>query len=251
MRRLSPKLAGATLMAALAAGAPLPAAAQSDPATLRLIEQLTPRTGGATRGIRLPAPADSGTPATPAATTPATPAAETPPTQAQPIQTQPIQAQPIQAQPIQAQPIQTQPVQTQPVQAPVPQPLPPAETATTAPPGVAAVSITVTFPSGSAALTPQAEATLAPLGRALSSPALAPFRFRIEGHTDSVGDAGSNMRLSERRAQSVRDYLVIRHGVAPGRLDAIGLGETRLLVPTGDGVDDARNRRVQVVNLAD
>ena len=59
------------------------------------------------------------------------------------------------------------------------------------------------------------------------------------------------MRLSERRAQSVRDYLVIRHGVAPGRLDAIGLGETRLLVPTGDGVDDARNRRVQVVNLAD
>ncbi|MDO9499191.1 OmpA family protein, partial [Falsiroseomonas sp.] len=112
-----------------------------------------------------------------------------------------------------------------------------------------AVSITVTFPSGSANLTPQAEARLAPLGRALSSADLAPFRFRIEGHTDSVGAASMNMALSERRAAAVRDYLIRQYGVDGARLEAVGLGQTRLLVPTGDGVNEPRNRRVQVINL--
>lgn len=229
MRRLPPLLTGAALLATLVTGAP-PAAAQSDPAALQLIEQLRPRGSGATRGIRLPAPVDAGAQAVTPPATPvvAVPAPATPPPA--------IQAAPPPAQPQQPRP------QPQPIVAAV-------TPATTAPAGVAAVSITVTFPTGSAVLTPQAEATLAPLGRALSSADLAPFRFRIEGHTDSVGDASSNMLLSERRAQAVRDYLVNNHGVAPSRLEALGLGETRLLVTTGDGVNEPRNRRVQVVNL--
>jgi len=128
-----------------------------------------------------------------------------------------------------------------------PPPPPPRET--TAPSGVSAVSITVTFATGSAELSPVAQAALAPLGRALLSADLAPYRFRIEGHTDTVGASDMNLLLSQRRAEAVRDWLVKTFGVSPARLDAIGLGETQLLMPTGDQVPQVRNRRVQVLNL--
>ncbi|MBU8543825.1 MULTISPECIES: OmpA family protein [Roseomonadaceae] len=191
---------------------PLPALAQTDPAALRLIEQLRPRAGDSTRGIRLPAPADA-----------------TPPPRPVTSANVPAPQRPV----------------------PPPRPVIPAAApaTTTAPEGVAAASITVTFPSGSATLTPQAEARLAPLGSALSSPDLAPYRFRIEGHTDSVGDAAMNQALSERRAAAVRDHLIRRYGVSASRLESVGLGQTQLLVPTGDGVNEPRNRRVQVINL--
>ncbi len=125
----------------------------------------------------------------------------------------------------------------------------PVQAATTAPPGLPAVSLMVTFATGSAALTPQAEAVLASLARALASPDLAQARFRIEGHTDTVGDAAMNQGLSERRAAAVRDLLVARFGIEAGRLEVMGFGESTLLVPTGDGRAEPRNRRVQVVNL--
>ena len=110
-------------------------------------------------------------------------------------------------------------------------------------------SITVTFASGSWLITPEAERALAPLGRALSSQELAGYRFRIEGHTDTVGTAAANQALSERRAAAVRDYLIAKFGVSPDRLVAVGMGQTQLLVPTPDGTPNARNRRVQVVNI--
>ncbi len=127
----------------------------------------------------------------------------------------------------------------------------PVQAATTAPPGIPAVSLMITFASGSAALTPQAEAVVASLGRALATPELARSRFRIEGHTDTVGDPGMNQALSERRAAAVRDALVQRHGIAASRLDPVGFGESTLLVQTGDGRDEPRNRRVQVINLGE
>lgn len=120
---------------------------------------------------------------------------------------------------------------------------------TTAPEGAAAISLTVTFDTGSATLSPRATGVLDNLGQALGSSRLAGYRFRVEGHTDSVGDAAMNQDLSERRAAAVRDFLVQRHGVDPGRIEVLGLGEQQLLVPTADGVDEPRNRRVQVVNL--
>ena len=87
------------------------------------------------------------------------------------------------------------------------------------------------------------------VGEALNSPQLANYRFRIEGHTDTVGDAGSNQALSERRAAAVRAYLIQRFGVRPERLEAVGLGESQLLVPTPDETPNQNNRRVQVVTL--
>jgi outer membrane protein OmpA-like peptidoglycan-associated protein len=120
---------------------------------------------------------------------------------------------------------------------------------TTAPDGTPALSVLVNFASGSAVLTPASQRALDPVGQALASPALASFRFRIEGHTDTTGDPGSNQLLSERRAAAVRDYLMQRYGVDGRRLEVVGLGETRLLVRTGDEVPEIRNRRVQVLNI--
>lgn len=120
---------------------------------------------------------------------------------------------------------------------------------TTAPAGLPAVSITVRFASGSDRLTPEAERALEPLGRALASAELASYRFRIEGHTDTVGDAGLNKALSERRAAAVRDFLTSRFHVAAARLEAVGLGFTQPLVATPPETNEPRNRRVQIVNL--
>lgn len=120
---------------------------------------------------------------------------------------------------------------------------------TTAPSGTPALSVLVNFASGSATLSSEAERALAPVAQALASTALATFRFRIEGHTDTTGDVASNQALSERRAAAVRDFLVQRYGVSPNRLEVVGLGDTNLLVRTGMQVPEVRNRRVQVLNI--
>lgn len=65
----------------------------------------------------------------------------------------------------------------------------------------------------------------------------------IEGHTDATGAERYNEQLSQRRAQSVKRYLVARHGIDAARLRAIGLGE-RAPLP-GRAASAAENRRVQ------
>ena len=111
------------------------------------------------------------------------------------------------------------------------------------------MSLTVNFANGSAELTPDAIHTLDALGSALASKDLATYRFRIEGHTDTVGSREYNLTLSERRAEAVVDYVAKRYGVDPSRLQAVGMGEEGLLVPTPPGTPEPRNRRVQVINL--
>jgi OmpA-OmpF porin, OOP family len=112
-----------------------------------------------------------------------------------------------------------------------------------------AVSLTVQFETGSATLTPQATRTLDQLGMALTSANLASYRFRIEGHTDTVGKPEMNQALSERRAAAVASYLQSKFSIAAARLETVGMGEAGLLVPTPPQTAEPRNRRVQVVNL--
>lgn len=69
---------------------------------------------------------------------------------------------------------------------------------------------------------------------------------RVEGHTDSQGDAEYNQRLSEARANAVRDYLV-KKGIAAERLAAVGLGESQLVDPAESDVAHEANRRVAFV----
>lgn len=115
--------------------------------------------------------------------------------------------------------------------------------------GAPSVNLNVDFATGSADLTPSARATLDQLGKALSSAQLSHYRFRIEGHTDTVGSAATNLTLSQQRAQAVAAYLEQTYGIPPSRLDAVGMGEQGLLVPTPPQTPNAANRRVEVINL--
>ena len=111
------------------------------------------------------------------------------------------------------------------------------------------VSLNIQFATGSADLTPAAVQSLDQLGQALSTPTLAAYHFRVEGHTDTVGSADMNKSLSERRAEAVVAYLTSKYQIDPSRLQAVGMGENGLLVATPPNTPEARNRRVLVVNV--
>ena len=115
--------------------------------------------------------------------------------------------------------------------------------------GMKALPMDIDFVTGSAALTPHAARQLDTLGHALTAPDLSKFRFRIEGHTDTVGTPEYNKDLSTQRAQAVTAYLEEKCGVEAARLDAVGLGVSELIVPTPDQTPEPRNRRVKIVNL--
>jgi iron complex outermembrane receptor protein len=68
----------------------------------------------------------------------------------------------------------------------------------------------------------------------------------VTGHTDTVGSDAYNMRLSRRRAESVAAQLE-KQGIASGEIAIVAKGKRDLLVPTGDGVREPQNRRVQIV----
>ncbi len=214
MRRFFAPLFLAPLMFATA-----PVFAQGNPSADQIINSLRPTgnlTAGGTRGIRLAAPSGEGTaPAQAQSQSTATPAAASQPRFAS------------------AKPI---PHATTPAAAP-------AEAAGPS------VNLTVNFPNGSADLTPEAMAALDALGKALSSSDLASYRFRIEGHTDTVGSREYNRNLSERRAEAVVNYIIAKYGVQATRLQAVGMGEEGLLVSTPEQTPEPRNRRVQVINL--
>jgi outer membrane protein OmpA-like peptidoglycan-associated protein len=111
------------------------------------------------------------------------------------------------------------------------------------------VNLYVPFENGSAELTPAAIAALDELGKALSSAALSGYKFKIEGHTDTVGSKNYNLELSDRRANAVSAYLEQKYGVSQTRLETVGVGEAHLLVPTPEQTPEPRNRRVTVINL--
>ena len=69
---------------------------------------------------------------------------------------------------------------------------------------------------------------------------------RIEGHTDSVGDAAANQALSERRAAAVRDALLAR-GVDAARVEAIGFGATHPIADNRTESGRQKNRRIDIV----
>ena len=68
----------------------------------------------------------------------------------------------------------------------------------------------------------------------------------VVGHTDAVGANQINDPLSQQRAEAIRSGL-IRNGIAPENIMAVGRGKRELLVPTADGVAEPRNRRVEII----
>ncbi len=71
---------------------------------------------------------------------------------------------------------------------------------------------------------------------------------RIAGHTDSDGSSSYNQGLSERRANSVRDYLVNK-GVPANTLTTVGYGEEQPVVPNTSAANKAQNRRIEFTVL--
>lgn len=70
--------------------------------------------------------------------------------------------------------------------------------------------------------------------------------LEVTGHADRVGSDRYNMRLSQRRADTVKQALVAE-GIPADQIVVIAKGESQPLVPTADGVREAQNRRVQIV----
>ena len=73
-------------------------------------------------------------------------------------------------------------------------------------------------------------------------------KIEIQGHTDWIGSDAYNQALSERRANSVRDYLVSQ-GIAAGRITTIGYGETQPVATNETAVGRALNRRVVIIEV--
>ncbi len=70
-------------------------------------------------------------------------------------------------------------------------------------------------------------------------------KFTVEGHTDSVGSEKLNQELSEKRANSVRDFLIDK-GISSSRLTAIGYGEAKPIATNNTRAGRAQNRRVEI-----
>ena len=102
----------------------------------------------------------------------------------------------------------------------------------------------VLFDSGKYSLKPGAREKLAKVsGIILAHPGL---NLQIEGHTDSVGSEEYNQRLSEKRANSVRDYLVAQ-GLPADSVSAKVLGKTAPVTTNDTPVGRQQNRRVEMV----
>lgn len=113
---------------------------------------------------------------------------------------------------------------------------------TAAPP--ASISMQIQFAFNSDRIDGKSETTMKNLATALASEQLKTRKFDIIGHTDGVGSADYNMRLSKMRAAAVKSYLV-NHGVSGDRLETEGKGETDLANPANPAADE--NRRVVIV----
>ena len=109
------------------------------------------------------------------------------------------------------------------------------------------VNLRLTFETGSANLTPGARAQAEAFAQALLRPQLRNMRFLIEGHTDSVGVRTRNLDLSQRRAETLADFLV-RAGVDRTRLVVRGYGPDRPL--PGLSGTAGENRRVEAVRIS-
>jgi len=102
----------------------------------------------------------------------------------------------------------------------------------------------VLFDTGSAALKPGAREKLARVAGILS--AHPDLHIEIEGHTDSVGGDEYNQRLSERRAEAVKAYL-LEQRIQPSAVDTEGFGESRPVATNDTAAGRQQNRRVELV----
>jgi outer membrane protein OmpA-like peptidoglycan-associated protein len=109
------------------------------------------------------------------------------------------------------------------------------------------IDLEINFDYNSADISAKSLASVQALGRALSNAELKGSTFVVAGHTDAAGGEAYNQDLSERRADSIKRYLVDKFSIAGTDLVTVGYGKTKLKDPANPLAD--ANRRVQVVNM--
>ena len=109
------------------------------------------------------------------------------------------------------------------------------------------IDLEITFDYDSANISKKSLGSVQALGRALTSPDLKGSTFVVAGHTDAAGTDAYNQDLSERRADSIKRYLVEKYHIANADLVTVGYGKSKLKDPSQPLAEV--NRRVQVVNM--
>ncbi len=103
----------------------------------------------------------------------------------------------------------------------------------------------VFFDTGKASLKPESTPALEQVAELMRrQPNL---RLDVVGHTDNVGQADANLRLSKARVDAVRNALIQQYGIAPGRLGAKGMGSRQPVADNTTEAGRAKNRRVELV----
>jgi OmpA-OmpF porin, OOP family len=106
----------------------------------------------------------------------------------------------------------------------------------------------INFDTAKSDIKPESGPAIGEIAKLLTNnPAL---KVGIVGHTDMVGDATSNMKLSQARARSVINELVSKHGIAAARLVAFGAGPWAPVATNKTDDGRAKNRRVELVEIA-
>ena len=108
--------------------------------------------------------------------------------------------------------------------------------------GVAIVLDGITFATGKADITAESEETLQKALKTLNT--YPEIYVEISGHTDNVGNAKSNQKLSQLRANAVRDWLIAQ-GIDGNRLTAVGYGASKPMVANDSPENKAKNRRIE------
>jgi len=108
------------------------------------------------------------------------------------------------------------------------------------------LTTSILFRFDSCQLTDKATNKLKLIAEALSSPEFEDCIFEIQGHTDSTGPEDYNLRLSQRRTEGIRKYLVEKGGLTADRLTARGYGEDRPVTSNATKQGRRQNRRVEV-----
>ncbi len=108
------------------------------------------------------------------------------------------------------------------------------------------LDLSIQFDYNSAKLQDSSRPLLTNVATAMGTERIKELKFRIEGHTDSIGRATYNQQLSQRRAMSVLEFLA-QQGVDKQRLQAEGKGSTEPLYP--EKPEAMENRRVRITTL--
>ena len=109
------------------------------------------------------------------------------------------------------------------------------------------IDLTITFDYKSANISAKSLPEVQKLGRALTNPNLKGSTFLLAGHTDAAGGDAYNQDLSEKRADSIKRYLMDNYHIASTDLVTVGYGKSKLKDPAQPLAEV--NRRVQVVNM--